>query len=148
MLNPAERLRQARDASRIVDLRAVNDAVKFYGVYGGLSYGSSLVLLRLLPDTALTGNATSPVPIWDSPALSGGWSYQCVSGANLRKVDGLGWIPVNLSGLPPALHCPLFPLTRQYRQRRLLLHLRRRQLGVDRRDGIGKIRRFRLHRRH
>mgnify|MGYP001611966714 FL=1 len=110
MLNPSERLRQARDASRIVDLRAVNDAVKFYGVYGGLSYGSSLVLYVSLPDTALTGNATSTCPNMGLPALSGGWSYQCVSGANLRKVDGLGWIPVNLSGLPPGSPLPALPV--------------------------------------
>ena len=110
VLNPAERLRQARDASRIVDLRAVNDAVKFYGVYGGLSYGSSLVLYVSLPDTALTGNATSTCPNMGLPALSGGWSYQCVSGANLRKVDGLGWIPVNLSGLPPGSPLPALPV--------------------------------------
>ncbi len=110
VLNPAERLRQARDASRIVDLRSVNDAIKYFDLYGGSSFGSPNVLYVSLPDPALSGNATSTCPNMNLPSLSGGWSYQCVSNENLRKVNGLGWLPVNLAGLPPGSPLPALPV--------------------------------------
>jgi hypothetical protein len=40
------------------------------------------------------------------PPLASGWTYSCVvNSANLQKIDGTGWIPINLSnvGLIPSL---------------------------------------------
>ena len=91
-LNPAELLKQSRDSNRLSDLNTLNKALALYevDVVGGTLGATSTVYVSL-PDTSATcanlGLPTLPV----------GYQYGCVTEANLRKTDGSGWIPVDLT---------------------------------------------------
>jgi len=93
VLNPAEFVRQSRDSARLQDLSTLNKALVLYQVDGKTSFGSSSVVYVSIPDSTSTcGNL-------GLPGLPSGWSYNCASSTNYRKVDGSGWIPVNLSSI-------------------------------------------------
>ncbi len=47
------------------------------------------------------------------PSLPSGWSYRCVSSADLRKINGSGWIPVDFTQFPggsPLRALPIDPV--------------------------------------
>ena len=93
VLNPMEFIRQSRDSARLTDLSTLNKALVLYQVDGKTSFGSSSVVYVSIPDSTSTcGNL-------GLPGLPSGWSYNCVSSTNYTKVDGSGWIPVNLSSI-------------------------------------------------
>src|SRR3989338_6243643 len=91
-LNPAELLKQSRDSKRLSDLNPLNKALALYevDVVGG-SLGSSSTVYVSLPD------ASASCLNLGLPTLPAGYQYGCVTEANLRKTDGTGWIPVNLT---------------------------------------------------
>src|SRR3989344_2206233 len=91
-LNPAELLKQSRDSNRLSDLNTLNKALALFevDVVGG-SLGSSSTVYVSLPDTSATCLNLG------LPTLPAGYQYGCVTEANLRKTDGTGWIPVNLT---------------------------------------------------
>lgn len=92
VLNPAELLKQARDARRIQDLSSTNGAINLILVSNpDFNFGSSTFVYVSLPDTSPNCANLS------LPSLPSGWSYKCVTQANLRKVDGQGWIPIKFS---------------------------------------------------
>jgi type II secretory pathway pseudopilin PulG len=92
VINPIERLRTARDTNRFADLRSVQKTLSLFKIDNpNLSFGSSSVVYVSLPDT--DPNCSS----WDLPPLPSGWSYSCKDQTNYKKVDGTGWIPVNLT---------------------------------------------------
>ena len=90
-LNPAELLRQSRDSNRLSDLASLNKALGIFeaDVVGG-SMGSSSTVYVSLPDTSSTCANLG------LPTLPAGYTYACVTEANLRKTDGTGWLPVDL----------------------------------------------------
>ena len=93
VLNPAEFVRQSRDSARLTDLSTLNKALVLYQVDGKTSFGSSSVVYVSIPDSTSTcGNL-------GLPDLPSGWSYNCASSTNYRKVDGSGWIPINLASI-------------------------------------------------
>jgi len=91
-LNPAELLKQSRDSNRLSDLNTLNKALALYevDVVGGTLGATSTVYVSL-PDTSATCANLG------LPALPSGYQYGCVTETNLRKTDGTGWIPVNLT---------------------------------------------------
>lgn len=94
VINPAEYLRQSRDAKRIADMVALNKALEF-AEFNDLNMGgaSTTVFVSLV-------NATADCAGLGLPALPTGYQYNCVTiAANLRKTNGTGWIPVNLGSI-------------------------------------------------
>ena len=107
VLNPLELANRARDGKRFSELRAVNNALNLYEVDEGASFGSTSTVYISAPDTSATcANLTLP-------ALSAGWSYNCVTSVNTRKIDGTGWVPVDFSSIrygPPFTKLPIDPI--------------------------------------
>ncbi|MEK7608360.1 MAG: LamG-like jellyroll fold domain-containing protein [Patescibacteria group bacterium] len=94
VLNPAELLRQARDSSRISDLAGVSSALNIFNVdRAGSWIGTSSVVYVSIPDSSATCANLGLV------ALPSGWSYSCSSVADLRNVNGTGWIPVDFTAI-------------------------------------------------
>lgn len=91
VLNPAELLKQSRDAKRLSEIQTLDDAIRFYTFNSGtLYYGTSSVVYLSLPDSNTNCSSYSNLP-----TLTGGWTYACKPESTYRKVDGTGWIPVN-----------------------------------------------------
>lgn len=105
-INPAELFKQSRDAKRLSELKLLNNAITVARVANsGLSIGNANIIYVSLADTTSTcanlGLAAPPV----------GWSYQCVtSAANLRNINGTGWIPIDLTSVPQGAPVDQLPL--------------------------------------
>jgi len=108
IINPAEFIRQGRDSIRLSDLAQINKALGLYQtdkIAGDM--GDAQTVYLSIPDTS------SSCPNLDLPALPSGWSYHCVSEDNLQKVDGSGWIPVDLTSMSfsaPLSRYPVDPI--------------------------------------
>lgn len=83
-LNPAELLRQSRDATRFSDMTSLNKAMSLYSVQtSSPNFGTSSLTFLSLP----TGHSRCG-------------AYNCLaSEPNLSLLDGTGWVPVNLASL-------------------------------------------------
>ena len=107
VINPADLLARARDSNRISDLSTVNSAINAFVVfYDSPSLGSVNTVYVSLPSDQ------SNCSDLNLPALPSGWSYHCVTQANLRKVDGNGWIPIDFTQMDigsPISHLPVDP---------------------------------------
>src|SRR5664280_2694824 len=92
VINPAEYLRRARDTNRISDLNTLKTALTLYTVDTGTDYSATDNTVYVsLPDTSSTCST------WSLPTLPSPWVYKCVTTTNYRKIDGTGWVPVNLT---------------------------------------------------
>ena len=99
-LNPAEQLKKARDSRRLSDLKSLDKAISIYESQTMSPItGSSTKVYLSLPDTSATCASYS------LPPAPPGYSYACVTEANLRKTDSTGWVPVNFSSI--AIGSPL-----------------------------------------
>lgn len=92
-LNPAELLKQARDAERFADLGVLNKALALYQADSQTSLGSATTTYVSIPDTSPTCANLG------LPTLPSGYGYACATSANLQKIDGTGWVPINLGSL-------------------------------------------------
>jgi len=94
-LNPAELLRQSRDANRLSDLATLNSALSLYQTdqngASGFSLGNASSVYLSLPD------ASSTCTNLGLPTSSGSFNYACATAASSRNINNSGWIPVNLS---------------------------------------------------
>jgi prepilin-type N-terminal cleavage/methylation domain-containing protein len=92
ILNPGELIRQGRDSTRFSDLNNVEKALSLFQTdkYDDFMGTSSIVYVSL-PDE--NSNCSS----YDLPTLPSGWTYHCSPSDTLTKVDGTGWIPVDLT---------------------------------------------------
>jgi len=100
VLNPAELLRQSRDANRASDLATMNQALTLYNVdvVGG-NMGSSSVVYVSVPDLTATstwGTDCAGLGLAAS-SLPSGWAWHCAASSTYRKVNGLGWLPVDFT---------------------------------------------------
>jgi prepilin-type N-terminal cleavage/methylation domain-containing protein len=99
VLNPAELLRQSRDANRISDLATMNSAVNLYNTdqagASGYSLGASSTSYLSVPDP--TATSTDPCTGLGMPASS--YAYRCSASSTYRMITNQGWIPVNLGGI-------------------------------------------------
>ncbi len=90
VLNPAELLKQARDSKRLQDLTSVDQSLQVsQAIYPDISLGTASTVYVSVADT------TSTCANLGLPTLPSGWTYNCVTSANLVNSDGTGWIPVN-----------------------------------------------------
>jgi len=105
VLNPAELLAQARDGERSQDMKTLGDALAILVVdNSSVSLGTYKTVYISIPDTSSTcANIT------DLPSLPSGWTYHCVTEANLKNTDGTGWMPLNLSSIYGGSPIPSLP---------------------------------------
>ncbi|MDD4931079.1 MAG: LamG domain-containing protein [Candidatus Colwellbacteria bacterium] len=107
VLNPAELLAQARDSQRSSDMKTIADTVNLFILdNSGSSLGVAQTVYISLPDTSSTC-ATYAASL---PVLPAGWSYHCVTAANLRNTDGTGWIPLNIATIKGGSPMPYLPI--------------------------------------
>lgn len=104
-LNPAELLKQARDSNRIQDLNTLKVALSQY-----LADVSSPNLNSTSTQcyASLTAQATNP-----NCGFTLTYTITTTTAANVRKVDGYGWIPVNFNAISsgaPFGQLPVDPL--------------------------------------
>ena len=93
VLNPAQLLAQGRDSTRLSDLAALNSALSLFQVDAYTqSLGTPNTVYISVPD-----NASSTCGSLGLPSLPSPWAYHCVPASSSTKVDGTGWIPVNLT---------------------------------------------------
>jgi prepilin-type N-terminal cleavage/methylation domain-containing protein len=111
MLNPADMLAQTRDNTRMTDLNSINQALGLYQYYApSPSFGTANTVYISLPDT--DNIAPDDCDEYALPTLSG-WFYHCALLNDYRKIDGSGWVPVNLtevSGGSPLATLPIDPI--------------------------------------
>jgi len=97
-LNPAELLRQSRDANRVSDMATLTSALNLYltdqSGSGGFSLGAVSSTGISVPD-----NTSSTCGSLGLPSLnaSSGQQWYCASSTSSRSINNQGWIPVNLS---------------------------------------------------
>ncbi len=102
VLNPSQLLKQARDATRASDLASLTHAINLLQSQVDASLGTASTVYVSVPDTSATCVNLS------LPTLPAGYTYHCVTQANLRNINSTGWLPVdftqspiqNLSALP------------------------------------------------
>jgi len=110
-VKPQELFKRARDLRRIGDLNDIDVAIRAALLENsGLQLGESNTIYLSLPDTSATCSS------WVSqlPVLQAGWRYRCVPEANLTKINGSGWVPVDLTGVKSKgfLALPVDPINR------------------------------------
>lgn len=110
VINPADKLQQARDVRRIAELSEINRVLGYYdATVPNSSFGLANKVYVSLPD-----DVSSTCASWTGlPPLPTGWSYNCATSANFRKLDGNGWIPVNFTAMPggsPFAALPIDPV--------------------------------------
>ncbi len=108
VLNPTQLIAQGRDSTRLSDLAALNSALSLFTADQFTQpLGTASTTYVSLPDSSSTCGS------WSLPILPSGWSYHCVPAASSTKVDGTGWIPVNLtliSSGSPLSKLPIDPI--------------------------------------
>ena len=106
VIQPNEMINRARDGKRVTDLKSINDALRLYQVGTSTSLGSASTTYISIPDTSSICSGLT------LPSQPPGWQYHCVTGANLRDIDGNSWVPVSLSSIasgPPFPRLPIDP---------------------------------------
>lgn len=105
IMNPAERLRESRDSRRMQELSSLEKTINVLITQNtNLSIGTSSVVYVSIPD-----DASSTCGSLGLPALSPGYTYNCVTTANLRKKNSTGWIPIDFSSSGIAM-LPTLPI--------------------------------------
>jgi prepilin-type N-terminal cleavage/methylation domain-containing protein len=106
VINPGELLKEARDTTRLADLRSVNTALFTYTTQKGEPGGNPNYLYISLPDATATCNTF----LASLPTLPFPYEYRCSTSADYRKTDGTGWIPVAFSSIPGGSPIPTLPV--------------------------------------
>ncbi len=88
-INPAEIMKRARDSQRISDLANLGKVLS-------MALSEGLLTSSICDGTKIYASLPDSIPL--SNNLPSGFHWQQVSEDNLRKSDGTGWIPINLSG--------------------------------------------------
>ena len=123
MLNPAETLKKARDAQRISDLKSVKTALGIMLTASSTPSLDNFGTVCLSP-TNLTGKvaySAFPIPTAGITTVAGGdataggafsatVSYGAANATSTGKVDGTGWIPVNLKALTGGTPIASYPV--------------------------------------
>jgi len=107
VINPAEMLRQGRDATRMGNIGTLHRTLSMFQIdRPGDSMGSPGVINVSIPSdlTDCDNLGLPPIP---------GWVYRCVTAANLRNINGTGWIPINFTTMSrgsPLSSLPVDPI--------------------------------------
>jgi len=86
-------VKQTRDSNRIAELNQINKALLIFQSFSGTGMGNSTKVYVSIPSDQADCSDL------DLPVLGGGYTYACSTSANYRKVDGNGWIPVDLTSV-------------------------------------------------
>lgn len=113
-LNPAELLRQSRDANRVSDMATLQSALNLYVTdqagASSFSLGNTANTGISVPDPAATStNACGSLGL---PSFTSG-SWQCSATSTYRSINSAGWIPVNLTSISsgnPVSNLPVDPV--------------------------------------
>jgi type II secretory pathway pseudopilin PulG len=106
VLNPQELIAEARDSTRLANLRTVNQALFTYTTQMGDPGGNPDFIYISLPDATITCDTFLPT----LPTLPIPYEYRCSTSVNYRKTDGTGWIPVALTSMPGGSPIPNLPI--------------------------------------
>ncbi|MDO8443010.1 MAG: FISUMP domain-containing protein [bacterium] len=95
VINPAQMIKQSRDATRLSDITTIVKALRVYSGSGAneSTMGSTNTIYVSVP--AVSSDCSD----LNLPAPLSGWSYACSTSANYRKADGTGWIPVDFTSI-------------------------------------------------
>ena len=106
VINPGEMLAQARDSERAASINSLRKTIDLFILDKfSASQGSAQTIYISIPDTSATcANITS------LPTLPSGWAYHCVLTADLKKIDGTGWVPINFSLINGGSPIPFLPI--------------------------------------
>ena len=108
VINPQELIKQGRDSTRLTDLGNINKALGLLLVdCPSCFFGNPNTIYVSIPDSSPTCANLG------LPALPSGWSYSCSNINNYRKIDGTGWIPVDLTKISsgsPLSKLPVDPI--------------------------------------
>lgn len=109
-LNPGEISAQAHDSSRITDINNLKNVIDLFVVNKSDPnlLGTSQKVYISIPDTSSTCTNITGLP-----ALPSGWSYNCVTNANLKNANGTGWIPINLTSATNSGSITVLPIDPQ-----------------------------------
>ena len=112
VINPGEMLAQARDAERISSIESLKKSIDLFVLDNpGTTLGTYQKIYISIPDTSATcANITG------LPTLPSGWTYNCVTTANLRNLDSTGWLPINLTLIKGGSPMPSLPIDPQNTQ--------------------------------
>lgn len=90
VLNPIELMKQGRDGTRIADAENIQKSIAF-------TLFNNPILIDSIPATNIYLSLPSGSCPTNPPA---GYSYVCnATAANINKIDGTGWIPLNLQNI-------------------------------------------------
>jgi len=89
IINPIELFKEARDAQRASDMSQLTNAMELAN-FVHLPLGSPDTVYVSIPQVG----AACPVI---NLGLTGGYLYSCKADTAYRKVDGTGWLPVDLT---------------------------------------------------
>ena len=107
VLNPAQLLAQSRDSNRESDMATINEALAVFAEDQPTgSLGTSSIIYLSIPDLTATTTAGSDCTALGFPS----GMYHCAASSTARKVDGTGWIPVNLSLISSGQPLPEWPV--------------------------------------
>lgn len=118
ILNPPQFIAQGKDSIRMNDLQNLNKAIDLSKARGSFVDNTNEKRVYIsLPDinNILNDDCRASGEYPTLPALASGWQYRCIaSSANLRKIDGNGWIPINFTSVisiqPPFVILPIDPI--------------------------------------
>jgi prepilin-type N-terminal cleavage/methylation domain-containing protein len=97
VVNPAELLRQARDAERLDNFASIERAIGLIQANDtSANLGAANTVYVSLPSDQAD---CSDLGLPDLPQVPVAWSYVCASSDNYRKTDGSGWLPINFENL-------------------------------------------------
>ncbi|MDP1688853.1 MAG: dockerin type I domain-containing protein [bacterium] len=114
VLNPAEFMRQSRDAKRINDLEVINTAINLIMVNKGgtIDWDGPNFADSCYGQAYHTVYVSVPQGETPPTFLPAGWVWGQVSSDNLRKTDGSGWLPIDFEagGAGIGVNLPVLPI--------------------------------------
>jgi len=104
VINPSELILSTRDGKRMSDLSTLNRILGLYLVNNGTVFGDSSTIYVSLPSD------NSDCSDLELPELQAPYSYHCQTEASYQKVDGTGWLPVDLTTISLGTPISALPL--------------------------------------
>ena len=105
-LNPVELLAQMRDSQRITTIGMLRDAVSLLVADRPATNLGDITRVYI----SLPSNNVNCTDIVGLPALPAGQTYRCVTAANLTRIDGGGWIPLDFRGITDGSPFTVLPI--------------------------------------
>lgn len=102
-LNPAELLRQSRDANRISDMATLSLAIGLYNTdqseVSSYSLGTANTVYPSVYDPAATTTAGTNCSTMGLPTMPSTYFWHCAASSTYRNASSNGWIPINFQAI-------------------------------------------------